>query len=246
MISGVLFGHNCFERDYCVEAALDSLLSVCDSVVFGECSSTDETLEWIASRAVADGRIRVFRLAWTPSPRGAWLADIANELRSHVETPYQILLQADEVIDSKLIREQWKELAVRNEPLYVERLNFWKDHKHLAPVGKVCGSKILRLAPTSCPAHGDGENLKADGAGFTPDVRLFHYGFLRRREALIRKSLFMEEAFFNSHNAIWDRMAETGSMREFYECNGVMRLFDGEHPEFAKKWLKERGYSCTS
>lgn len=233
MISGLLVTHQCETFDYCYKEAIHSLLETCDDVVVVDGKSTDGTREGLASFP-----IRLIDADWNPiqGTRGQWLADLYNLAKSKAKYTYSIGLQADEVIheiDRKEIRK-WR----RN--VTVKRLNFWRDHQHYLPNGVVCGSRVFRFGHKSVKFVGDAEGMDPGVKRRDSNVCIFHYGFLRKTESLIQKSISFENEVFGTHNQLFDQMKEEGR-KPFDELHQVIP-YEGTHPKYAHQWLKDRGY----
>jgi hypothetical protein len=76
-------------------------------------------------------------------------------------------------------------------------------------------------------------------------IEIFHYGFLRRREAYFEKSRALQEMFFGSYD---DRLKKVERRDDWMETipdvpwiNQLIE-FNGDHPGGVKSWLAERGY----
>lgn len=247
-IGGTLIVHNAVEFDYCVEAALDSLIALCDQVVIVDGTSTDCTYKWLEAKYGERQRcpITLVQRPWVPSPLGTWLADLTNEARKLLTTEVQINLQADEVLheaDYPIIRA----CAEARRPCRLNRLNFWLDPQSmLRPEVKV-GSRITRLAPVQVPCVGDAQELRPAGA-IDCDARIFHYGFLRNPQKLAAKAKPMLKAFFNLADPIFDAVEQRGleALGDASFATAVPREqllpYTGTHPAVAHEWLRAHGY----
>jgi hypothetical protein len=238
-IGGTIVVHDAQRLDYCVKEAVESLLACCDEVVIVEAGSTDNTYLWL--RDWFGPKLRIERAGWGPVPgtHGAWLCDLFNLARSFLMSGYHFSLQADEVAADDT-RGKLLELAKIGKPALCRRFNFWKDARHIAPVDRVCGANIIRFAPTVNPFIGDAENLS--GNPIQSEINIFHYGFLRRQDALITKCIEQEDNFFRGHNPLFDQM-KTEGRKPFDDYLGDLPPFDGQHPARMIPWLQARGYA---
>lgn len=243
IIGGTLFTHNCIQFDYCFQESLASLQGVCDDISVVDAESSDGTLEVLREIASKDNRIRITQTAWTPSPVGAWLAELGNVARSNLRTPYHVYLQADEVIHENSYPEIRKIADAQNLG-WVDRLNFIFDSKTVAPPGVFCGHRIVRLGLQSIPVVGDCEGLQNFGAPLQDtSVQFFHYGFIRKTEALINKGIEMQMAYWGGYDPIFDRMRTEGNAPlEERHPRSITNPFIGTHPAVAHGWLKSHGY----
>ena len=251
-IGGTLIIRNAVAYDYCIEAALYSLLGVCDEVVVVDGESDDGTWEWLQAYPHWLKNQRGYDLIlcqrpWKPSPLGTWLADLTNEARKQLTTNMHLNLQADEVLheaDYPVIRA----CAEARRSWRLNRLNFWLDPQHmLRPEVKV-GSRIVRLAPTSVPCIGDAQGLQPSGATDC-DARIYHYGFLRNPQKLAAKARPMLKAFFNLADPIFDAVEQRGleALGDATFATAVPREqllpYTGTHPKVAHGWLREHGFT---
>lgn len=240
ILGGTMFAHDALRLDYCLYAALKSLSEACDEVVFVNAGSTDKTSSVVHELKLPN--VRVIEAGWHPitGNNGAHLAELANLARSRLSTPYHFHLQADEVlyeVDYPTLRKY----ARAGTSVQVQRYNFWRDARTIAGTGHLCGNKVIRGAPTSCRLIGDAENIDpACGAVETP-IRLFHVGFIRKREALIEKSIAQEKAFWGGYNPVFDRLKTDAHALDKWVPENDLIHYDGPWPKLLIPWLEERG-----
>lgn len=260
MISGYVCVRNMFDLDYCADLAVKSLLPVCDEVLISDGQSTDGTYEFFRNWARTEPKIRLVTYPW-PNPHRdiTWWTTWLNSAREQLAHPWQLQLDADEVLDP-VSYPAIKALAdfgtnYGNTALWFERLNFWRDAQHLAPKGRVCGDQVVRFGPSdlwmpSDEPHPEGEPEIRKRAGWPPDGgrsrRIFHYGFLRREEAMIEKVRVVNGAFFGTMD---DRLvkaeADGTPWVDSIDIGAPLQEFYEPHPEIAHAWLHERGYNPT-
>lgn len=226
--------HQCEEFDYCYREALQSLIDVCDEVVVVDGHSTDGTRDALSSMP-----IKVIDAEWTPIPgtTGKWLADLYNLAKSKASGRFQLGLQADEVLH-EIDRTELRRLDYHAS---FKRLNFWRDPQHFLPGGKVCGNRVFRFGTHEVKFAGDAEGMESHVRRDDSDVCIFHYGFLRKTENLIAKSISFEEEVFSTHNPLFDRM-KTEGRKPFDEFHDQLIPYDGSHPKYIHQWLRDRGY----
>lgn len=237
--------------DYPWMRAVRSLLPICDKVIICDCDSTDGTRELIDLFAATEKKVIPLNYPWTnPVNDNQWWPNWINYARQHLPTDMHIQLDADEILhedDYPLIRQ----LTNQSRPLFFHRLNFWRDHKHLIPEGYCCGTKVLKLARTEQPIPSDYPYAPANDTvsqATECNVRVFHYGFLRKREAFFRKAREVQRIWAGS----FDPRLEAAEKVEgnWMENPGVTGWedrvvpWDGTHPQIMKEWLKDRGYDC--
>jgi hypothetical protein len=176
----------------------------------------------------------------------------------HLTTDCQITLDADEVLDDNplchlVIRDA---LQTDNPARKFDRLNFWQDPRHLIPEGHCCGKIVARMGPADWKMHSD-EPHQDDGddwrmverSVFHPDLRIFHLGFLRRRDAFYDKNKIIAR-MWNGPDQPRDPRLIAGEERglELWqtECAYADQLvhYTGDFPAGVKAWLLERGHAC--
>lgn len=245
-IGGLLVTHNCLEYDYCFEAALDSLFPLCDEVVVSDSGSTDGTLERLYEIAEKQTKLRIVQYPWNP-PVGAghgWFIEWLNHSRKHLTTKYQMSLDADEVLHEDSYAEIFDAARI-GVPLYMTRLNFWKDHRRIAPPGKIVGHWVLRFGRADLPTISDapeGPAPIAEGA-ISSNCQIFHYGFIRRKEAFFAKSKVMQKAWFNDYDKRLVRAEQENiSWHDLTLPESDLLPFSGTHPAAARTWLNDHGY----
>lgn len=249
MISGLVCVRNAVVYDYCWREAVASLLPVVDEMLICDGQSTDGTREHIDAMAAGEPKIHVIEYPW-PNPKndpGFWVAWL-NWARQHAKHPMLISLDADEVLDPEGY-PRIREVAGLGGCAFFERLNFWKDARHLAPENRVCGTYVARLGPSSLYLPSDEPNAAVspnirEKAKRYRELRIFHYGFIRNPEAFVKKSIGVQNMFFGSVDSRITEQAAKGlkwNDRNYFD-NLPLRPYAGPHPEVAHAWLKERGH----
>lgn len=262
-IGGNVSVRNGTQLDYCWKEAVESILPVCDSVVVCDGCSDDGTWEEIQAWAHRDPRIKPLQYAWPPASIATsdfWV-DWLNYTREHVREDFHLQLDADEVLCPTAIPTLKHYKATLNKgdriSLHAERLNFWRDSRHLAPHGKLCGNRVIRFAPSDVWLPSDAPHPKADAAvGMVRDpdetIYIFHYGFLRKREAFFEKAArcryyFCGTQFINREDPrISEVRGKAGNwMKEIsgIEWSNQLLRCNRKHPKNMVPWLKERGYA---
>lgn len=241
--------------DYCWRECINSLLPVCDEVSVLDGESTDGTQEELREWAKREPKLKLAVYPW-PNPHndGNFFVDWCNANRERLQTQYQFQLDADEVLDENSYDEILEIKKRDPEPrfsVWVDRLNFYIDHKHLIPDGYCCGKFVIRIAPQPMWLASDGENPRGVAVpqiSQASKIRIFHYGFLREREAYFKKQRAIQDYFTGSYDPRLE-MAEKLSgnwmkSKEVCEWADKVLPYDGPHPKVAREWLRARNYDC--
>lgn len=240
--------------DFCWREAVKSLLPVCDVVSICDGQSNDGTQEEIREWMKSEPKISLCVYPW-PEPKGDpdFFVKWINYGREHVPADWHFQLDADEVLHEKSYAEIREFIKAGGRTATVTRHNFWRDHRHLIPEGHCCGRRVVRLAPTNIWLASDGPHPNGNEAANMAqptEIEIFHYGFIRRRDAFFKKERLLQGYFFATYDPRLEK-AET-VQGNWMEAEGVTGWennlvdFTGTHPEVAKPWLKERGYECLT
>jgi len=250
-LSGFTVCKNALSLDYCIVECINSLLAVCNEVVVGEMGSTDGTLETLQDWACRDERLRIVKIKDWTLERGmaSWFVCALNETRSHLAFSHMLELDADEILSDDESTRRHIEAAVRNTDAFCfDRLNFVRDAKTLIPENECCGKYVCRIGPShlwmpSDEPHHRGEIHLLDMAHIQPGAKIFHMGFLRRREAFFAKARVVLGAFFNEFDTRLAE-AEAGGYHAFEKFPWWNRLvpYRGRYPKSVRDWMAARGY----
>lgn len=250
-LAGLLTIRNGLSLDYSWKEAGESLLGVCDELVINDVASTDGTWQSIEAWASREPRITLVQTEWT-DPKGTdqWWPEVLNRTRQHAKSQMILHLDADEVLgESQYIDVRWA--ADRGKPLFFKRLNFWKDPQHLIPEGHCCGTKVLRMAPKNMPIPSDypyGPAEETMKLAEESNIRIYHYGFLRRRDAFFQKARAVQRIWADTFDP---RLAEAEKAQGNWMANEIVAPwvkdvteYHGSHPKIIHAWLRDRNYEC--
>lgn len=250
-IGGIVCARNFDSLDYCAAAAIQSLLPVCDSVLVCDSDSSDGSAEKLAEMAAANPKIKLINYPW-PNPVAKsyhWWTDWINFAREHLTADFQLQLDADEVLHENSydeIRRAAEEGP--NTALLCHRHNFWKDLHHLCPIGRTCSHLVVRFGPQRCwmssdEIHPEGEPEIRQLAR-PSNVEIFHYGFIRKKEAMFAKCRVVLQAHFGRYDERLEE-AEKHPDKEWWEFakhDIPLREYRGSHPTSVHQWLIEHGF----
>lgn len=215
-IGGFLAVRNGINLDYCFVEAINSMLPICDQIVVSESESTDGTRELLDDWAKREPKLKIVSYPWTdPVKDTSWWPSWLNHPRTHLTTDHAIYLDADEIFDPASY-PRIRQAAEKGEALCCLRLNFWKDAQSLIPKGVCLGHEVIRIGPRhmffpsdySDPLGRDKEIVqivKRDHA-----VRVFHYGFLRKRDAFFRKARVVQKIWMGDYDPRLEQAEKEG------------------------------------
>lgn len=249
-IGGFICTRNVLSLDYCFREAIQSMLPICDQISVSDCESSDGTLQALRWLSKDTDKIKVCHYPWTdPQNDPSWYPGWLNHARENLETDYAIYLDADEVFDPQDY-PRIREGAERSEALMCYRYNFWSDPQHLIPEGFCCGVDVIRCGPQHFFFPSDYPDLRAKDISDIAQkcsVKVFHYGFLRKRDAFFRKSRSVQRIWNGGYDERLERAEKFdgpwSSMPGVTGWEDKLVSFTGSHPEIIHGWLKERGYS---
>lgn len=250
-LAGLLTIRNGNALDYNWRECGLSLLEVCDELVINDISSDDGTSGEIIEWAIRESRITLVKSEWT-DPKGTidWWPEMLNRTRQHAKSEMVIHLDADEVLHEKDY-PRIRSASEGRQTLFCHRYNFWRDPQHLIPEGVCCGTKVLRIAPANMPIPSDYPYGPAEATmlqAVDSDIGIYHYGFLRKRDAFFKKARAVQRIWAGGYDPRLEA-AEKFDGNWMTDPNVVpwnkdLTHFDGSHPAVIHKWLEERGYTC--
>lgn len=255
-LGGSIFIHNAIQFDYCIEPALNSLCAVCDEVVIVDASSDDGTLQLIEKIQKNQPKLKVVVGAkWDCHEKFDRLRILADIARNQLNTDWHFMLQGDEVIHEssfpwikKLIKHE------KNQSYMIRRCNLWGDLNHclrydIPQSDKPVSDSVIRLAMTENPAFGDAEVLQCDPRfcqDATDKIIIYHYGFVRRDQNMIDKTLNMQSWFWGPNSQPDHRVVEMSKKEkprfewEVMKTKEMLMPIPLPHPKFATDWANER------
>jgi len=258
-ISGFTLARDCMANDYCIKECVESLLPICDEVVISDGESTDGSRELLERWVEREPKIRIVDYKWKyPKGDSKWFTDWINDARSHLRYKTMVQLDCDEILHSSPeCHAAIKAASDAGKALQVDRLNLWrKDGKPmLIPDGHCVGKWVTRVGPSelwlpSDEPHLPGEVPILDMAEKAHAVRIWHVGFMRRRDAFYRKSKIVIEGFFHR----WDTRLERGQKegKELWETEAgadyehLLEPINCEMPDPVQRWLSARGHATPN
>lgn len=256
-LGGLVCLRNIESLDYCWGECIGSLLPICDEVVCCYADSDDYTEQLIREWAKVDTKISICHYPW-PNPVGnpEFYVDWIQYGRAHVQSDFVCHLDADEVLSdySYQYLQMFKKATEPGDSVSLRcvRYNFWRDAFTLIPPGHCLAHEVTRVAPRDVFLPSDGAHPRGGPIARMvrdSDVEIFHYGFLRKREAYFEKSRQLHKMFFNSYDQrLVDAEQKPGNWMEQIEnveWTRDLKFFTGSHPRIIVPWLRARNYQVT-
>jgi hypothetical protein len=182
-------------------------------------------------------------LEWYRQKGKERLSYFQNIAKSFLTTDYYFLLQSDEIVHEYSFPDIRKAIETGKEAFPVHRINLWRDCNSYLSVGQhrqPCNTSPIRLAKIKYDSVGDGESIGAEGEwGLQYYIKMYHYGFVRKREVMKAKVTNMQETVFGiDHDPKLDQSEEFDWRLWFSEED--LKPISGTHPKFIKDWIITR------
>lgn len=243
-LGGFIFFKDAEKFDYCYQQAVESLLYICDKVSIVIFTPTDD---WLPGGILMDERLEVQSLPtrmWEKMKGKTKLANFQNIAAMMLDTDYQLLVQADEVIMPESYGAIREAMETGGEGFICERVNLWgsPNTKLVVPQERQpCSIFVNRLTKRGYWCYDDGENIASPTTlDFADRIKIIHYGFVRKREVMKAKIINMQEGVFamGHHDPKLDGSDVFDSTLWF--SGDDLAKIDFEHPDIMKEWVRER------
>lgn len=249
-LGGIIFIRNGDMYDYCYRESIACLQALCDKVVVLDAGSTDGTAEVV--QQYEDQNTTVICLGeeeWDKQQGREKLSYFQNLALSFLDTDYYFLLQGDEILHESCFQAVREAIETGADCVFVKRINLWRDCNSFINVEhnrQPCGTSIIRLAKTKYKSVGDGEcieNSRTDNIGYVGhhnQIRIYHYGFVRKREVMKEKIINMQENVFQL--GLHDPKLDGGDVfdSELWFSGNELSPITEEHSKFIKSWAISR------
>jgi glycosyltransferase involved in cell wall biosynthesis len=249
-VSGVTIAYQAVENGYPVAESIRSMLPVCDEIVVNIGQSDDGTREAVAG--IGSGKIRLIADPWDLDLRtkGHLLSRETNRAMDACTGDWILYLQADEVLHENDMDEVRRLMRVHLGKPRIDGISFryvhfygspryYQDHPfrwypravrvvRRDPAIRSVGDalKFRRFAPGPFPGAPDSRpgRLRAVRSG----VRVYHYGWARPPEIMLRKQKHFERFWFDDETIRKKYQALTAAA--IYSDLGHLERFTGTHP----------------
>ena len=249
-ICGVSLAKNVIKYDYCAVECIQSMLACCDYVVVAYVESEDNTLEILES--IKADNYKIIKLTeedwnfYDGKERLAYITNAAISEADRLGFSYVLNIQMDELIHEDCYDAIRQAVQEGHESVMCKRINLWGNPYHYLDVEqhrKPCSTEILRLAKISCRSYGDAESLMAHTCTFdwVEKIRIYHMGFVRKREVMKSKIINMQCAVFGMGN--YDNkldQEEQFNPNLWFNPETDLKPITERLPKLIEKWAEER------
>ena len=246
-LGGTVFIRNATEFDYCIRETILCLQDFCDKVVVLDAGSTDNTKDLILD--VINGKTKVIELTnddWFSQTGKQKLAYFTNVAIEHLDTDYHFCLQADEILHEKSYEIVRDAIESGSEGVMCSRINLWGSPYMKLSVPqerKPCSTQVIRLAKTKYRSMDDSENLGAfPSFGFYQDIRIYHMGFVRKREVMKAKITHIQKDVFQTEPDTKLNGMDIFNPYAWFDKEKDLTPIDEPLPKIIQQWAKERVY----
>lgn len=246
-LGGSIFAYNTIQYDYCLKEAVECLKELCDEVVVLDAGSTDGTHELVKS--FQDKKTQVVLCGpeeWENKHGKEKLSYFTNLASAFLTTDYYFNLQADEIIHEKSFPIIRKAVESGEESFFVRRYNLWgtpDTYLNVPHDRQPCGERIIRLGILQCKSVDDAEGLrpysKDPSTLYCDEIKVYHYGFVRKKEVMKDKIIHMQRGVFEmDHDKKLDHM-DVFDWTAWFKPEDLSPIRDS-HPKFITNWIKNR------
>jgi hypothetical protein len=259
-VSGFTIIRNGTEFDYPYIESLRSILPVVDELIINVGIGTDNTLMRIKNFAEreGEGKVKFFMSRWPlddPEKKksGLILSEQTNLALDRCQGEWAIYLQADEVLheaDQEILKSKLEQYRTNPEVegLLFDYVHFYGSfdvvqetrsayRREVRAIKKSSGARSVGDAQSF--RKSDGSKLKVARSG----ARVFHYGWVRKPEAMKEKTFFMDQLYHGdpSQTNVATRTPHTGSNYAYKRFWGL-KQFTGVHPRYMTNRIKAKGW----
>ena len=259
-VSGFSMIRNGVIFDYPFEESIRSALPLVDEFIVNVGKGDDTTLERIqALKNEKDGhKIKIFETVWplddeNKKKKGVILSEQTNLALSECRNDWCLYLQADEVLheeDLALIRTSVQSVGLEQkiEGLLFNYLHFYGSYDVVQKSRSAYRREVRIIRKSSgAVSVGDAQSFrKKDGSKLKVihcEGRIFHYGWVRKPEAMKRKTYFMDQLYHGQPGAD-DSLTEqphTGDNYRYKKFWGLQN-YSASHPGVMRDRIQNQGW----
>lgn len=235
------------EYDYPYKEVIRSLCEFCDEVSVVGFRGDGLTTSTLSMMDHEIHNLSVFFLepeTWEQYQGKEKLSIFQNIAAERLETDYQLLCQADEMIGPESYPYIRTAMEEGGEGYLCTRINLWKDANHMLNVPhnrKPCSTEVNRLTKRGYNSYDDGESIASPTLDkYLHNIIVWHYGFIRKKEVHPEKIRNMQQnIFLTTPDSKLEGMGDFEWDRWFSE-DDLMSIGNLKHPPHIQEWIKTR------
>jgi hypothetical protein len=251
-VIGFTFIRNAIKYDYPVEAAIRSILPLCDEMIVNVGNSEDATENLILE--IDPAKIKIFHSTWDESlmEGGRVLAaetDKAYE-RIPADADWCFYIQADEVIHEKYYDTIRSAMQKHKDDKSVEGLlfrylHFYGSYDYVGDTRKWYSHEIRIIRKDDhIHSYRDAQGFRKEGRKLNVaemDAYVYHYGWVRHPKYQMMKVLGFEKLYDNNFMA--GKISKEETEHFDYSAIDSLTRFAGSHPGVMKQRISKKNWT---
>lgn len=250
-VSGFTIIRNGVYYAYPFKEAILSILPICDEMIVNVGISNDETLKIVNS--INDKKIKIIESEWDMNLKnGKVLSEETNKALNECSGDWCFYIQSDEVLHEKYYDNVKTAMIKYLNEDRIEGLRFWYKHfygsyDYYQDNYRKWYIREVRIIKRrdNIVSWGDAMDFRhSDGSKiFSKDIdaEIFHYGWVRPPDKLIKKRSDFEKLYNN------DEVAKMNiSQFQNYDDLGNLKRFTDSHPEVMKERISASNWNFDS
>lgn len=247
-IAGTLFVYNGESMDYCYKEAINSLKEFCDYVIVVDAGSVDGTIPEL--KKLEDEKTEIIlNNDWElheGKTKLSHFSNIANQRAQDLGFDYIFNLQADEIVHENCYDNIREAVELNADGYLITRINLWASpYLQLnVPNNRMpCSKYIVRLAKSHYRSYDDAESMAVLFSNmYAKDIRIYHMGFVRKREVHPKKIRYMQGEVFKV--GIDEKLGNDEYFNPYlWFSKQDLVPIDEPLPKIIQNWAKERYYN---
>lgn len=246
-LGGTTFVYNAIKLDYNIVETIKCLQECCDKVVAVVINSDDGTVEMVKQLQDAKTKIVVRdKTEWDLIQGRGKLAYFQNVAASYLDTDYNLLIQADEILHEDSYKWVRRAIETGEEGFLVRRIHLWGNPNtqiEVEPSRMPAGFNIIRLAKTQYESYDDGENIyvPSPNSEFLENIRIYHMGFVRERRKMVDKCNYIQKEVFQIEPDAKLNGMQIFEPEKWFAPEDLIPIKE-PLPKLIQYWAKERTY----
>jgi len=251
-VIGFTFIRNAIKYDYPVEAAIRSILPLCDEVIVNVGNSEDATENLILE--IDPAKIKIFHSTWDESlmEGGRVLAAETDKAYEHIpaDADWCFYIQADEVIHEKYYDTIRSAMQKHKDDKSVEGLlfrylHFYGSYDYVGDTRKWYSHEIRIIRKDDhIHSYRDAQGFRKDGRKLNVaemDAYVYHYGWVRHPKYQMMKVLGFEKLYDNNFMA--GKISKEETEHFDYSAIDSLTRFTGSHPGVMKQRISKKNWT---